>query len=119
MRPWPTPTSTISVKRAGARRLENGAIDVRFRQMQRAHAIPIGGVAFEIGGGRFVARGADGVQALGVARQHWIVWIEHRERRFGEMTLGRVGARQPVKHPSALRRALNQARPRSAVSNAG
>ena len=98
------------VERPDARGAQDRALDVGFRQMQRAHPVPISGVAFEIPGRGFITRGADRVQSLGVAREHRVVGIKHGEGRVGQQPLGRARARQAIKHPRPLWRTLNQPR---------
>ena len=120
MRPCADADIDHQIERALPRGGQHGAVDVGFRQMQRAHALPIGGVAFEIGRRGFIARGADFVEPLGVAHQHRIGRDRASAKRgFGEVALGRLRARQPIEHPSALRARAPPVPPRSAASDAG
>ncbi len=77
--------------------------------VQRAYAVPFGGICIEIGLGQRGAAGSDLVRALAVAEDLRIVRGDHGEGAVDEFADARFG-RAPDENPAPLLVALDQAR---------
>ncbi len=108
MRPVPVPRSSSERNgRVGERRADR-VLDRFIGDMQLADAVPLGGVAAEIGlrGGR--ARGAHRGEPLAVARDGRVGRIEPRDELARELGAAAALA-QPEERPGAFAEALDQA----------
>ena len=86
------------------RRLDLALVDI-----ERADAMPIGGVLTKIGGGEVGALPLDRAKPLQVERDRRISFVARRHQLAGEHGR-RARSAQPVKHPAAFAKAIEQAR---------
>ena len=107
MRPVPVPRSTNKRERARPQRLGHGRLDLLLGDIERADAVPVGGMLAEVGLRGCLALALQGFGALGVAADDGIVGVDGFEQASRQPAAVRAVGDVEI-DPASLAEALDQ-----------